>query len=326
MPQKKITVTSESSGVRIDVFISNDYPAISRTKIQKCIEDGHVLLNGSPAKKRTGLKPGDSIEINEDALISSTELHLEAQDISLDILYEDEYLVAVNKSASMVVHPGSGNREGTLVNALLFHIDSLSAGSAQDRPGIVHRLDKETSGVIIAAKNDKAHFALSSLFSERTVEKQYSGFCIGTHPLAQDIINAPIGRKKNDPIRFCVTKNGKESITEYTLLSHKAGISLISFFPKTGRTHQIRVHAASRGFPVVADELYGGGKTKAINIQPLDRPFVYKIFGCFERHALHARKLSFEHPFTGKKIVLEAPFPEDFRKAIDLFGYRDFQG
>jgi len=324
MPQKKITVTSESSGVRIDVFISGAYPAISRTKIQKFIEDGHVLLNSVPAKKRTGLKPGDIIEINEDALTSSTELHLEAQDISLDILYEDKYLVAVNKPAAMVVHPGSGNREGTLVNALLFHIDSLSTGSAHDRPGIVHRLDKETSGVIIAAKNDKAHFALSSLFSERTVEKQYIGFCIGAHPLEHDIIDAPIGRKKNDPIRFCVRNGGKESVTEYTLLSHKAGISLISFFPKTGRTHQIRVHAASRGFPVVADELYGGGKIKAVNIQPLDRPFVYKIYDCFERHALHARKLSFVHPFTRKKIALEAPFPEDFMKAIDLIEYRDF--
>ena len=317
---KKLIVETVSEGARLDVFISEQYPAISRTKIQKCIEEGIILLNSTSAKKRTVLKEGDSVELDEEALKSATEIHVEPQDIPLDILYEDEYFVAVNKPAGMVVHPGSGNRDNTLVNALLFHFDSLSSGSAKERPGIVHRLDKDTSGLIIAAKNDEAHNALAALFAERNVEKEYTGFCIGRHPRDEDTIDAPIGRKKNDPIRYCVRKKGKEAVTNYKLLSHKSGISLLSFHPRTGRTHQIRIHCSHCGFPVVEDNLYGGDKKKVLNLQPLDRPFTYKIFGCFSRHALHARRIFFIHPFTREDMSLEAPFPGDFQEAVEVFG------
>ena len=317
---KKLIIEKESAGLRLDIFISEQYPKISRTKIQKCIEDGIILLNNTHAKKRAALKDGDTIELDEEALTSAAEMHIEPQEIPLDILYEDEYFAAVNKPSGMVVHPGSGNKDQTLVNALLFHMDSLSSGSAKDRPGVVHRIDKETSGLIVAAKNDEAHNALADLFAKRKIEKEYIGFCIGRYPKEVDTIDAPIGRKRNDPIRYCVTKNGKEAVTDYRLISHKSGISLFSFYPRTGRTHQIRIHCSYSGFPVVEDNFYGGDKKKILTLQPLDRPFAYKIFGCFSRHALHARRLSFTHPFTEEKTSLEAPFPEDFQKAIELFG------
>lgn len=321
VPLKKVlTVDPDSSGLRLDVFVSRNFPAVSRTKIQRCIEGGAILLNGVVAKKRIALKTGDVVEVDEDAVESANAMHVSAQDIDLDILYEDEHFVAVNKPAGMVVHPGSGNRDGTLVNALLFHLESLSAGSAEDRPGIVHRLDKDTSGVIIAAKNDEAHNALAGLFAERTIKKEYVGFCIGRHPKEEDTIDAPIGRKKNDPMRYCVRKNGKEAITDYKLLSNRSGISLLSFHPHTGRTHQIRIHCSHSGFPVVEDNLYGGDRKKILNLQPLDRTFAYKIFGYFSRHALHARRVSFIHPFNRKPMTFKAPFPEDFQQAITAFG------
>lgn len=316
---KKMIIDTTSEGMRLDVFISEQYQSISRTKIQKCIEEGTILLNNRPAKKRTVLKEGDTVEFDEEALTSAAEIHVEPQNIPIDILYEDDYFVAVNKPAGMVVHPGSGNRDNTLVNALLFHLDSLSSGSGNERPGIVHRLDKDTSGLIIAAKSDAAHNALADLFAGRSVEKEYTGFCIGRHPRDEDTIDAPIGRKKNDPIRYCVRKTGKEAVTDYNLISHKSGVSLLKFYPRTGRTHQIRIHSSHSGFPVVEDKLYGGDKKKVLNLQPLDRPFAYKIFGCFSRHALHARHLSFIHPFTNQNLSLEAPFPGDFQEAVGVF-------
>ncbi len=317
---KKITVSSEAENRRLDIFVCSNYPTISRTKIQKCIDNGVILLNNKQSKKRTALKAGDVVAVDEDALTHAEEIHLEPQNIPLDIVYEDDHFVVVNKPAGMVVHPGSGNRDGTMVNALLFHMDSLSTGSEEGRPGIVHRLDKNTSGVIVAAKNDEAHHALADLFASRLVTKEYIGICIGRQPKDEDTINAPIGRKKNDPLRYCVRNNGKEAVTEYTLISYQSGMSLLKFHPVTGRTHQIRIHSNHYGFPVVEDPLYGGDKKKVVQLQPLDRPFAYSIFKCFSRHALHARHISFIHPFTDKKVSFEAPFPEDFQKAVALFG------
>jgi 23S rRNA pseudouridine1911/1915/1917 synthase len=266
------------------------------------------------------LKTGDSVEVGEDRLMQSTERSLEPQDIALEILYEDEHFVVIDKPAGLVVHPGSGNRDGTVANALLFHIDSLSSGTEEDRPGIVHRLDKQTSGVLIAAKQDAAHAALAALFSERKVQKEYLGICIGARPKDSGSIDAPIGRGRNDPLRFSVRPNGRQARTDYRLCAHRGGISCIAIHPLTGRTHQIRVHCAWAGFPIVEDPQYGGDKKRVILLPPLDRPFAYKVFGCFDRHALHARRLSFVHPFTGKEVCFEAPLPEDFRSAVSLFG------
>ncbi len=317
---KRFTVDEKCAHRRLDVFLAEHFPTISRTKIQKCIDDGAILLNDINTKKRTVLKPGDVVTVNEAALTQMSGIHLEPQNIDLYILYEDDHFVVVNKPAGMVVHPGSGNPDHTLVNALLYHLDSLSSGSEEDRPGIVHRLDKNTSGVIVAAKNDEAHNALADLFASRKITKEYIGVCIGCRPEDTGRIDAPIGRKKNDPLRYCVTKKGKEASTGYTLIAYKSGISLLRFHPITGRTHQIRIHSSHAGFPVVDDPLYGGDRKKVQQLQPLDRPFAYAVFKCFSRHALHARHISFVHPFSGKEVFFEAPLPEDFLRVVELFG------
>lgn len=261
--------------------------------------------------------------VDEAQILASSQTRLLPQEIDLVIIYEDEWFVAVDKSAGMVVHPGSGNPDGTLVNALLFHLSNLSEGSAPDRPGIVHRLDKNTSGVVIAAKTDEAHYGLARLFAQREVQKQYIGVCMGVRPQDSGIIDAPIGRRRGDPTRWGVRPGGKQAATEYSLLAHRSGTSLLRFLPRTGRTHQIRVHCSHSGFPIVADSLYGGGRERTKNLDPVDRPFAHKVLGCFARHALHAHRIRFIHPMTGAEIDLAAPLPTDFRRATSLFGWSD---
>ncbi len=317
--KKIFDITDETEGSRLDIFISQNYTDISRAKIQRGIKSGIILVNNEKVRKRTVLKEGDKVEVDQESLKLHYEISLKPQELDLEILFEDEYYVAINKPSGLVVHPGIGNYDGTLVNALLYRYKSLSTGSSYDRPGIVHRLDKNTSGVIVVAKNDEAHNALASLFAERSIIKKYSGLCIGKHPKEKATINAPIGRKKNDPLRFCILESGKEAITDYSLITYHSGISLLSLQLHTGRTHQIRVHCQHSGFPIIKDNLYGGEKDKVLKLQPLDRPFAYKVCKCFTRQALHAREISFTHPFTQKTLSIKAPFHEDFQKAIDAF-------
>lgn len=313
---KILTVDQSHQGVRLDKYITEFMPEISRSKVQKYITNGKVKVNDTIVKKRYTIQKNDIITIDEESIQQDNKQSLKPENIDLEILYEDDNYVAINKPAGMVVHPGNGNYQGTLANALLFRFQSLSLGGAKDRPGIVHRLDKNTTGIIVVAKNDHAHHALSRLFANREVKKEYIGICIGLYPQPEDTINAPIGRKKNDPLKWCVNKDGKEAITEYKLLIHHSGLSLMQFKPYTGRTHQIRVHCSYAGFPIIADNLYGGSRSKVLTIEPLERIFVYKVFNCFNRHALHARKISFIHPFTQKELVLTAPYPEDMKKAL----------
>jgi 23S rRNA pseudouridine1911/1915/1917 synthase len=287
----EITAGPQDAGERLDVVVARHVLSLSRAKIQKCIEAGLVLLNGRPAKKKSLIAKGDIVSFDKTHLSASTDSRLEPQKIPLDILYEDDYLLAVNKPAGMVVHPGNGNREGTLVHALLYHVKSLSAGSGPDRPGIVHRLDKDTSGVVLVAKTDETHRQLARLFSTREIKKEYAGFCVGRRP----------------------------ALTEYWLLAHHCGISVMKFAPHTGRTHQIRVHCSAAGFPVLADPLYGGGKEALNNIPVLERPFAIGVYKCFERHALHARSITFVHPQTHREQTISAPLPEDFNRALELF-------
>lgn len=315
----KFKVDEDSSGLRIDLIICEKYPEFSRSKIQKAIEQGTILLNGKAFKKRVIPKVGDEIEIQQGFSKQSQSYSLEAENIPLEIIWEDEYFAVINKQAGLVVHPGSGNKGSTLVNALLYHIKDLSAGSSTERPGIVHRLDKNTSGIMIVAKSDKAHQLMSDLFSKREVHKEYIGVCVGKRPDPMGEMDGAIGRKKNDPLRFCVTPSGKPALTDFRLLGFKDGISLINFRLHTGRTHQIRVHCNNAGFPIIGDDLYGGDRKRIQNMQPLERIFAYKIFKSFERQALHSRRLKFFHPFTNIEIDLLAPLPEDFKNAIGYF-------
>jgi 23S rRNA pseudouridine1911/1915/1917 synthase len=240
----------------------------------------------------------------------------------LDVLYEDDEIIAVNKPAGLVVHPGSGNRTGTLVNALLYHTAELAGGFSRDRPGIVHRLDKDTSGVLLAARTDQAHAELARQFAEREVAKVYYGFCVGLQPPASGLIEAAIGRSRRDPSRFSVRGGGKASATEYECIAWHSGIAFVRFQPRTGRTHQIRVHASHAGFPVLADNVYGGGRDAVMKLEPLERPFAHSVLKCFTRHALHAFSISVHHPRTGKQLAFTAPFPQDFVQAAALFGDR----
>lgn len=319
MSKKKFLIEENDRGIRIDVFLSRQYSSVSRTKIQHLIEHGFVLQNGSCAKKSGCINLGDTVEIDEDALRRGSEIKLEAQKIDIDILYADQHLMAINKPAGLVVHPGNGRKDSTLVNALLYQGTNLSQGTSALRPGIVHRLDKETSGVMIVAKTDEAHLLLSRLFMTREMKKEYIGFCIGKKPDSCGKIEAPIGRSKQNPTLFCVRPEGKNAITDYVLLAYQNGISIVRFLPSTGRTHQIRIHSNYAGFSIVADNSYCGHRKRADTLPVLERPFAYKIFNCFHRHALHAFKISFIHPFSHEAVQFEAPLPDDFKCGLKEF-------
>ncbi len=315
----EFSVDTEHDGCRIDQFLANRLELLSRSTVQKMIASGRVFLNGKAASKKDKLGVSDTVAVDESAIpvVSAAPL---AQDIPLDVLYEDEYFAVINKPSGLVVHPGSGNLDGTVVNALLHRFGSVSSGFTEDRPGIVHRLDKDTSGALVIAKTNPAHSALAELFSGRQISKFYTGICIGALPADHEMIDLPLSRSQRDPLRRVVAKEGKEARTEYDLLKHKDGISLLRFVLHTGRTHQIRVHCSSKGFPIVQDDLYGGGKDRVLRLPPMERPFAYSIFKCFNRQALHAAELSFVHPFSGEDIRVTAPYPADFQCAIDAFG------
>ncbi|NLG19189.1 MAG: RluA family pseudouridine synthase, partial [Fibrobacter sp.] len=286
--KKTLTVDCGAAGERLDIFLAGSLNDVSRSQVQKLIGDELVLLNGERASKKALLRQGDVVEVSGLHLLSR-EYTLLPQDIPFDVLYEDEYLAAVNKPAGLVVHPGNGNKDGTLVNALLYRMGSLPEGTSAERPGIVHRLDKDTSGVLLVAKTVSAHSALSVLFSCRKIEKRYAGFCIGTPKEEKGVINIPLERSHREPVKRTPSESGKEARTEYQLILHRAGISAMIFKPFTGRTHQIRVHCSTMGFPIIGDALYGGGKERLMRVNPADRPFAYSIFKCFTRHALHAK-------------------------------------
>jgi 23S rRNA pseudouridine1911/1915/1917 synthase len=314
----RFTVTKDDVGKRLDLYLTQVLNGQSRSQIQKLITDEKVLVGGIVVHKNTRLVENAILEISCAPIIQ--ESYIKPQEIQFGIVYEDEHLVIVNKPAGLVVHPGSGVRDGTLVNGLVNRIQSLSEGSASDRPGIVHRLDKETSGVLIVAKTNQAHAAMASLFENRKVEKKYIGFCIGAPAEIHGSINFSLARSHQDPLKRAISPHGKEARTEYTIIQTKSGISAVSFKPYTGRTHQIRVHSSAKGFPIVADKLYGGGKEHLLRIDPLDRPFAYSILKCFQRHALHAFSIEFIHPFTNTKLVVTAPLPQDFETALLRFG------
>jgi 23S rRNA pseudouridine1911/1915/1917 synthase len=313
----QFTVTSTDAGERIDIYLSKKLNQCSRSQIQKLIANEKVLLRGKGAAKNTRLTENDIIEITGPAL--NRESNVKAQDIDFNIIYEDEYIVAVNKPAGLVVHPGNGVPDGTLVNGLVKRIQMLSDGFNAKRPGIVHRLDKETSGVLIVAKTNQAHNAMASLFQSRNILKKYIGFCIGTPSEDKGLIDLPLDRNRHEPIKRAPSPHGKEARTEYQVLKVKCGISAMCFKPHTGRTHQIRVHASAKGFPILADKLYGGGNDRLLRINPLDRAFTHSILKCFNRHALHAYSISFVHPFSNENLMIVAPVPEDFQNASFYF-------
>ncbi len=282
-------VQEEESLLRLDKLLTARYPQHSRNYFQYLIDTGSVLINNAKAKKKDLSKRGDQVSVT---FAPSPDPGVVPQNIALEILYEDDYIIAINKPRGMVVHPGAGNPSNTLVNALLYHTKSLPEASSPLRPGIVHRLDKETSGVIIAAKTEAAHAKLTHLFKSRNMEKQYLAICENTPK--EGIISLPIGRHPVKRKEMTIREDGKEAITDVVVLDKNEKRSLVLLKPKTGRTHQLRVHLKALKAPIVGDIVYGN-KSKSSPAM-----------------LLHAYKLNFIHPFFGTPVRLEAPIPKEF--------------
>jgi 23S rRNA pseudouridine1911/1915/1917 synthase len=294
--QRVFSVSSATAGNRLDRWLSECLPAVSRSRIQAVIRSGGVLLNGAPAKASQIVRVDDQIVWREPAPARCESAR--AEEMPLEILFEDEVVAVLNKPAGIVVHPGAGHREGTLVSGLLHHFGKLSKVGGVDRPGIIHRLDKETSGCLVVAKTDAAHRALATQFASREVVKIYLAVVAGSPRFHAGIVNAPIAR---DPVhrkkmRVTLSGRGREAITEYRVIGKAGAQSLVECRPRTGRTHQIRVHLRHLGCPVLGDPLYGRR-------------------GGFSRHMLHAWKLQFHHPLSGERLTFEAAPPPEFEIA-----------
>jgi 23S rRNA pseudouridine1911/1915/1917 synthase len=286
-----IVVPPEARGERLDQFLTR-VTQLSRSRAQALT----VTLNGKPAKPSVRLKGGEHLEWTA---VEAVAARLEPQDLPLEILHEDRDLIAINKPAGLVVHPGAGNRDGTLVNALLHHVKDLAGVGGVLRPGIVHRLDKDTSGVMVVAKNDRALVGLQKAFASREVEKTYLALVHG-HPAQEGTFRTLYGRHPKNRLKFTGrVKRGKTAVTHWRVLARDDDTSKVEVTLETGRTHQIRVHFAEAGFPLLGDALYGRRKTDRI-----------------ARQALHAWRLAFIHPTRGKRLVLEAPVPHDLLQAF----------
>ena len=295
---KNVIVNENDKGKRLDIYIAENFNELSRTMIKKLIESNNVLVNDKSEKVSYKVQANDNISID---VPEAKETKLKAQEIPLDIIYEDSDIIVVNKPKGMVVHPANGNPDGTLVNAILSICkNSLSGIGGELIPGIVHRLDKDTSGLIIVAKNDKAHINMSEQIKERNVKKTYIALVRGNVPEEEATINMPIGRSTKDRKKMAVTKNGKQAITHFKVLKRYSKYTLLEIKIETGRTHQIRVHMAEIGYPVVGDAVYSNGKNE---------------FG-IEGQMLHAYKLEFMHPITNKHMELTAPLPQYFEEIL----------
>jgi 23S rRNA pseudouridine1911/1915/1917 synthase len=289
---------ADKDGERLDVFLVRQQPELSRAHVQKLIASGEVLVDGRARKANFKLKAGASVSFK---LPEAAPIEVKPEDIPLDILYEDEDIIVVNKARGMVVHPAAGVDSGTLVNALLFHCHDLSGINGEIRPGIVHRLDKDTSGVMVAAKNDKAHLNLAEQIGTKTAHRSYLAVVHGNIKEEAGIIKGDIGRHPTDRKRMAIVQeNGKPAVTHFKVLERFGDYTLVECRLETGRTHQIRVHMTSIGHPLVNDPKYGRGKT----------PFGIK------GQALHSRQLTLKHPATGEEMTFKAPLPEDMEKIL----------
>lgn len=293
-------VTEPNQNTRLDIFLTEHLDGISRSFIQKLISANAISVNDKMVKANYKLTIGDKIEVN---VPPPQPLELVPEDIPLDILYEDDSIIVINKKRGMVVHPAAGNYQGTLVNALLKHCGDLSGINGVIRPGIVHRLDKDTSGVMVAAKNDQAHISLAEQIKERTASRKYITIVHGNIPSDHGVVNAPIGRHPIDRKKMAVTfNNSKEAITNFHVLKRFGNYTMIECKLLTGRTHQIRVHMAHIGHPVVGDPKYGPS-----------RPH-FSIKG----QALHSAELTLRHPTTNERMVFSAPLPKDMQDIITV--------
>jgi len=297
-------ISSESIGKRLDVVVS-ELLGVTRSAAQGMIDGSYVTVNGRIESKNYRLRENDDVEIEEQEL---KELSVEAENIPLDIIFEDEDIIVINKPSGMVVHPAPGNESGTLVNALLYHCKgSLSGINGVVRPGIVHRIDKDTSGLLVVAKNDESHVFLSSLLKDHGIKRVYHAIVVGHYKENKGTVNAPIGRHPVDRKKMAVVVGGREAITHYEVIEEYPSFTYARFQLETGRTHQIRVHTSYIGHPIIGDEVYGGGKTA----------FEKNNRVLLDGQILHAKILSFPHPRTKEILTFECDLPSNFRTLLE---------
>ena len=304
---KEYIVSQEEKGKRLDAYIPSVDLDITRTSAQRLIEDGNILVNGKNAKVSYKIQENDKISVE---IPKPKQIELKAQDIPIEIIYEDSDIIVVNKPKGMVVHPANGNPDGTLVNAIMAICkDSLSGIGGEIRPGIVHRIDKDTSGLLIVAKNDNAHVKMSEQIKNHEVKKTYIALVRGIFKENEATIDMPIGRSTSDRKKMAVNKNGKNAITHIKVLKRFDKYTLLQVNIETGRTHQIRVHLSHIGYPIVGDYTYSNGKNE------------FDVVG----QCLHAQKLEFKHPITQKDMCLEAELPQYFKDILDKLKNREIK-
>lgn len=309
----RFVAPEELDGTRLDRALAAMHPSWSRSRGRRLIEDGRVSVDGEPARAASvQIRRGAVIEVLEPPGEAASESPL-PEEIALEVIHEDDEVLVVNKPAGLTIHPAAGTPRGTLVNALLHHTDRLSRLGGAERPGIVHRLDKDTTGVMVVARTDSAHQALALSFRRREVHKTYAAVCFGTPGEDELVVDSPIGRHPRDRQRMAVTAGGRSARTLVEVQERFRGVALVAASPVTGRTHQIRVHLASAGHALVGDPVYAGRQWRNLPQGPARR-------ACrdFPRQALHAWRLTFRHPADGAERTFEAPLPEDLRVLLDL--------
>lgn len=306
----ELVVPEEQEGLRLDRFLAGAGYGWSRSQVARWVEEGFVLRNGRPSKPAQLLKAGDVILVMPPPVKPA---QVEPQAIPLHVLYEDADLLVISKPPGMVVHPAAGNPDGTLVNAIRAHCQKLSGIGGVERPGIVHRLDKDTSGVMVVAKSDHAHRLLELAFRWRTTEKRYLALVYGKPKVDEGVVDAPVGRHPVERKRMAVVKDGRPARTLWWVRERFPGLALVECRPITGRTHQIRVHLAHIGHAIVGDPVYAGRQWREIPHRELQQ-----ACRAFPRQALHAWCICFKHPRTGEQVSFEAPLPEDFLALLEL--------
>lgn len=312
-----LVVEARAHGWRVDHYLARLFPNYSRSLFKRGIEAGSVLVNGLPIKTSRRLRVNDVLSVQ---LPEEPDSSLPPEDIPIDILHEDESLVVINKRADMIVHPGKGNYGGTLAAALQFHFDNLSDVAGRFRAGIVHRLDRDTTGVIVIAKDNQVHHALSSQFERREVQKEYRAICHRVFDCDSDFIETHqrVHPKKREKMMVCEPDgNARKAVTRYEVLERFERFTYVRLLPRTGRTHQLRLHMSHLGYPIVADSLYGGGKELRVSELKTAEERTTKDEILIARQALHAFRLEFRHPVSGQQVSFEAPLPDDMQRTLE---------
>lgn len=317
MSEQEIVEVELEGTERIDHWLQEYLPDVSRTKLVAWMASGAVLVNGKIVKKNHKLKNGDTVSIGEAPVPEP--MHVEPEKMDLNIVYEDDDLLVINKPKGLVVHPGSGVRNGTLVAGLLHHCNELSGLNGESRPGIVHRLDKDTTGLMVVAKNDYAHEHLADQLRDRTLSRIYHAVVWG-HPYpSEDTIENTIARDPRQRLKMKVQREGKVAITHYKVLTYYPAAALVQLKLQTGRTHQIRVHMQHLGFPIMGDYLYGGDKSLVNRCEPLDKPAMVKAVSMVNSQALMASSISFVHPKSGEVMNFELDLEGEINDLVEYF-------